>query len=67
MKKDIFRIVKDRSCGYNIQIKRWWFPFWLYIGFRCITLEEAEDDVKLLINNRLKSIKKRLEVIKYID
>ncbi len=24
-----FRIVTDRYNGYEVQIKRWWFPFWV--------------------------------------
>ncbi|MCK9445724.1 hypothetical protein M0Q50_02400 [bacterium] len=23
-----FRIVTDIFCGYEVQIKRWWIPFW---------------------------------------
>ena len=24
-----FRIVEDEYCGYEVQVKRWWFPFWI--------------------------------------
>lgn len=28
-----YRIVTDAYCGYEVQIKRWWFPFcWLQCG-----------------------------------
>jgi len=26
--KKKYRIVTDRYCGYEVQIKRWWLPFW---------------------------------------
>ena len=27
-----YRIVRDSDCGYEVQVKKWWFPF-LY--FQC--------------------------------
>lgn len=27
-----YRIVKDHCLGYEVQCKRWWFPFWVQIG-----------------------------------
>ena len=24
-----FRIVEDEYCGYEVQVKRWWLPFWI--------------------------------------
>ena len=27
-----YRIVTDKYSGYEVQAKRWWFPFWLQCG-----------------------------------
>jgi hypothetical protein len=40
MKK--YRIVTDRYAGYEVQVWRWWFPFWLEVGCNTHpTLERA--------------------------
>lgn len=38
------RIVSDNYCGYEVQVWRWWFPFWVEAGFTNThaTLEGAE-------------------------
>jgi hypothetical protein len=28
-----YRIVTDRYCGYEAQVWRWWFPFWVQMSF----------------------------------
>lgn len=28
-----YRIVRDAYCGFEVQIWRWWLPFWLQAGF----------------------------------
>lgn len=28
MFKNKYRVVRDRYCGYEAQVKRWWWPFW---------------------------------------
>ena len=30
---DKYRIVADEWAGYEIQKKRWWYPFWRQIGY----------------------------------
>ena len=42
--KNKYRIVADRYAGYEVQIKRWWLPIWLQVGFvnTHITAERAE-------------------------
>lgn len=39
-----YRIVKDNYSGYEVQIKRWWFPIWLQVGLSNThrTIEDAE-------------------------
>jgi len=27
--KTKYRIVKDNWCGFEVQCKRWWWPFWI--------------------------------------
>jgi len=43
--KDHYRIVEDTYLGYEVQKKRWWFPFWLEINFANThtTLEKAKE------------------------
>jgi hypothetical protein len=28
-----YRIVRDTYNGYEVQVRRWWFPFWVQLGF----------------------------------
>ena len=28
-----YRIVTDQFSGYEVQAKRWWFPFWLQCNY----------------------------------
>lgn len=44
MLKNKYRIVRDNYAGYEVQIKRWWFPVWLQAGFSNthISIESAE-------------------------
>jgi hypothetical protein len=28
-----YRIVRDNFCGYEVQVRRWWWPFWIQAGF----------------------------------
>lgn len=42
--KNKYRIVRDNYAGYEVQIKRWWLPVWLQLGFsntHC-SIERAE-------------------------
>jgi hypothetical protein len=36
-----YRIVRDRYCGYEVQVRRWWFPIWVMAGF-CNTFSSVE-------------------------
>ena len=27
-----YRIVTDQYCGFEVQIRRWWWPFWTQVG-----------------------------------
>lgn len=40
----IYRIVTDKFCGYEVQAKRWWFPFWMQCDFKNthVSIKDAE-------------------------
>lgn len=42
--KPEYRVVYDRFAGYEVQVRRWWFPFWVQLGLvnTFSTLEAAE-------------------------
>lgn len=39
-----YRIVRDNYRGFEVQIRRWWWPFWKQVGFTNThySIEEAE-------------------------
>lgn len=43
--KNEYRIVVDSYCGYEVQTKKWWFPFgWWQCGVNThSSIEEAQD------------------------
>lgn len=43
-----FRIIKDSYAGFEVQAKRWWFPFWIQCdGTNThLTLERAKEFIK---------------------
>lgn len=44
-----YRIVRDIYCGYEVQIWRWWFPFWV-MADSCNTfssIEKAEEFARI--------------------
>lgn len=59
---DKHRIVTDRYSGYEVQVKLWWWPFWLqyrgsnthaslekakeYLAVRKVVWEEEEDSAR---------------------
>jgi hypothetical protein len=42
--KPEYRIVRDNYCGFEVQIRRWYWPFWSQVGFTNThsTVEAAE-------------------------
>lgn len=43
MKKNKYRICIDSYAGYEVQMKRWWFPVWFCIRSNTFsTVERAE-------------------------
>ena len=49
-----YRIVRDSYCGYEVQVWRWWFPFWLQCGFvnTHATIEAAEAYARRKVSGR---------------
>lgn len=39
-----YRIVRDVYCGYEVQVRRWWWPFWMQAGFTNthVSVDKAE-------------------------
>jgi hypothetical protein len=31
--KTRYRIVTDEYLGYEVQYKKWWWPFWVQVGY----------------------------------
>ena len=49
--KNKYRVVSDNFCGYEVQIKRWWFPFWIQCwnnDFCCNTFGSLERAKKFI-------------------
>ena len=45
--KNKYRIVTDNYSGYEVQIKRWWFPVWRQIGINTFTsIDHAKRAIK---------------------
>lgn len=46
--KNEYRIVTDAYAGYEVQVRRWWFPLWMQVNFTNThrTPEEAEEYAK---------------------
>ena len=47
--KNKYRIVTDNYAGYEVQIKRWWFPFYVQLDMcnTFSTIEKAEKYARL--------------------
>jgi hypothetical protein len=50
--KNKYRIANDSYCGYEVQVKRWWFPIWTALGVHGhltnthVSVEKAEEFAK---------------------
>jgi hypothetical protein len=51
MFKKRYRIVRDTYAGYEVQVKRWWWPWWTCHGFNThLSLESAKRYAEQLKN-----------------
>lgn len=57
--KNKYRIVRDNYNGYEVQVKRWWFPVWLQAGFANThkTIKQAEYHALVHANTPVKEFK----------
>jgi len=48
MPKTKYRIVGDNYCGYECQVKRWWFPVWVQLNGvnTWLTLDSAKRHIE---------------------
>jgi len=56
--KTRYRIVRDQYCGYEVQKRTWYWPFWISCGFcntHC-TVEGAEQWLRGYMNEVVKEI-----------
>jgi hypothetical protein len=52
-----YRIVRDTYSGYEVQIRRWWFPIWLQIGINThVSEERAEVFAKVHANKVVRNL-----------
>jgi len=42
-----YRVIPDIYCGYSIQCRTWFSPFWFNIGTTYKTLEEAKHKISV--------------------
>lgn len=54
--KNEYRIVRDNYAGYEVQIRRWWFPLWVQVNFinTHFSIERAEKYAKDHANGDVK-------------
>jgi hypothetical protein len=55
-----YRIVRDTYAGYEVQVRRWWFPFWVQLGFSNThtSVERAEAWSEATIKKEVKRLRK---------
>jgi hypothetical protein len=53
-----YRIVRDTYAGYEVQVRRWWFPLWVPLGFSNThtSIERAEAWMKGAIKEEVKRL-----------
>lgn len=42
-----YRIVTDRYLGYEAQVRKWWLPWWIQLGY-CNTFSSVEEAKKYI-------------------
>lgn len=67
MSANKYRIVTDNFAGYEVQCKRWWWPFWIQCGYTNThrTIEAANFYAQEHAAGRL-SRRKRQQVVGYL-
>jgi len=68
--KTRYRIVTDRYLGYEVQSRRWWFPFWIQCSddrYYCANTHHSVDAAKAFIERRLTQNKVVTEYNPHLD
>ena len=67
--KNKFRIITDNYRGYEVQIKRWWFPFWVecWRDGMVNSFSSVDDAKKWIKVGRPKIYKRKRKVVEYIN
>jgi len=68
--KTRYRIVTDRYLGYEVQSRRWWFPFWIQCRddrYYCTNTHHSVDAAKAFIERRLTQNKFVTEYNPHLD
>jgi hypothetical protein len=58
--KTKYRIVPDTYSGWEVQSKRWWFPFWIQcldLNGGCGNTHRSVEDAKLFIDEKIDQAK----------
>lgn len=64
-----FRIVTDIFSGYEVQIKRWYFPFWIQCWKHGAinTFSSIEDAKQWVINGRIRDGRIKENLLKVVE
>ena len=70
-----YRIRTDAYSGFEVQIKRWWFPIWIQISGKnywfCNTSTTIEEARELIQKHKAdiptRKPKPKIEVIEYVE
>jgi len=68
--KTRYRIVTDQYLGYEVQSRRWWFPFWIQCGdgrYCYSNTHQTVDAAKAFIERRLTQNKVVTEYNPHLD
>ena len=54
-----YRIVRDGYLGYEVQVRRWWFPLWIQVGLSNThqSIERAEKWLDCYLQKEVKRIR----------
>ena len=56
-----FRVVTDKHAGFEVQIKKWYYPFWSQVGV--INTQSTIEEAKEFIEETKKELDFKTEVV----
>ncbi len=60
-----YRIVTDAYSGYEVQVRRWWWPIWAQVGFS--NTHAAIGKAEKYAEDRRHAVKFRSRVVKTLE